>query len=283
MIDSIRLIIKIIEDSIYTPIDVDLVAEKAAISRFHLMRLWKSITGFGVAEYIRKRKLACCLTDLLHTTNTAEFISSKYHLGTERSFNRMFKNEFGITPKQWRKNPQQLSVVDAFNETLFLCIRGGVCFPTEQVVLPEIQLFGTEFKIESDNPNKSILLSNNAQDFFNTFQFNNAQYGYQDVTNNSQSKYFTGININQDTKITPQMISKRIPSHLFACFTYVGGHSLEDFSSDILKDMWKYIDSTWKDTTARFVESDFLLEIIDKSECNNDFMVYRLYFPIKKV
>jgi AraC family transcriptional regulator len=59
-----------------------------------------------LAGYIRSRKLAVSLDDLLKTNSTLFNIALDYGFEYEQSYRRAFKHEFGITPGEYRKAGQ---------------------------------------------------------------------------------------------------------------------------------------------------------------------------------
>jgi AraC family transcriptional regulator len=92
-----------IEKGIKDGINLNTLADKYALSERHLRRLFKFAFKQTLAGYIRSRKLAVSLGDLLKTDFTILDIALDYGFEYEQSYRRAFKREFGITPGEYRK------------------------------------------------------------------------------------------------------------------------------------------------------------------------------------
>ena len=104
-----------IEKNNLTDLNLDIISENVNVSKFHLLRIWKSTTSYGLMEYVRKRRIALTLNELMESNTSIEYISYKYKFGCERTYIRIFKEEFQITPSKWRKNPIPLNTLDIYN------------------------------------------------------------------------------------------------------------------------------------------------------------------------
>jgi AraC family transcriptional regulator len=92
-----------IEKGVKEGINLNTLAEKYALSERHLRRLFKFAFKQTLAGYIRSRRLAVSLDDLLKTNSTLFDIALDYGFEYEQSYRRAFKHEFGITPGEYRK------------------------------------------------------------------------------------------------------------------------------------------------------------------------------------
>ncbi|MCL2180596.1 MAG: glycoside hydrolase family 11 protein, partial [Treponema sp.] len=70
----------------------------------HLRLLFKSAFGQTIGSYIRSRKMAVSIEDLLGTDLNVLDIAYDYGLGYEQSYIRAFKREYGLTPGEMRKS-----------------------------------------------------------------------------------------------------------------------------------------------------------------------------------
>jgi transcriptional regulator GlxA family with amidase domain len=93
-----------VEKGIRAGINVDILAKKYSLSYRHLQRIFKSAFKQTLADYIRSRKLASSLDDLLKTNLKLFDIALEYGFGYEQTYIRAFKREYGITPGHLRKS-----------------------------------------------------------------------------------------------------------------------------------------------------------------------------------
>jgi AraC family transcriptional regulator len=101
--DLLENVLLDIEKGVKEGINLNTLAEKYALSERHLRRLFKFAFKQTLAGYIRSRKLAVSLDDLLKTNSTLFDIALDYGFEYEQSYRRAFKHEFGITPGEYRK------------------------------------------------------------------------------------------------------------------------------------------------------------------------------------
>jgi AraC family transcriptional regulator len=101
--DLLENILTDIEKGIKEGINLNSLAKKYALSERHLRRLFKFAFKQTLAGYIRSRKLAASIDDLIKTNFTLFDIALEYGFEYEQSYRRAFKHEFGITPGKYRK------------------------------------------------------------------------------------------------------------------------------------------------------------------------------------
>ncbi|RDK92774.1 helix-turn-helix domain-containing protein [Enterobacillus tribolii] len=92
-----------IENNLETKLDISVVAVKAGYSRWHLQRIFKSVTGQSLATYIRLRRLTASALMLRSSQETILSIAMRYHFDSQQSFSRTFKKHFGQAPQSYRR------------------------------------------------------------------------------------------------------------------------------------------------------------------------------------
>jgi AraC family transcriptional regulator len=92
-----------IEKGVKEGIYLNNLAEKYALSEGHLRRLFRFTFKQTLGSYIRSRKLSASLDDLQKKDFNILDIALEYGFEYEQSYRRAFKNEFGITPGEYRK------------------------------------------------------------------------------------------------------------------------------------------------------------------------------------
>jgi len=92
-----------VEKGIREDVRVNNLADKYTLSDRHLRRLFKFTFKQSLADYIRSRKLAESLKDLLNTDANLFDIALEFGFSYEQTYIRAFKREFGITPGDFRK------------------------------------------------------------------------------------------------------------------------------------------------------------------------------------
>lgn len=94
-------------DYIEAHLDTDIaladVAQAAGLSQWHFQRIFKALTNETLKTYIRSRRFAKALDQLLHTRLGILDIALAAGYDTQESFTRAFKTCFALTPNQYRK------------------------------------------------------------------------------------------------------------------------------------------------------------------------------------
>ena len=99
---SIRTAIDYIEEHLEDDISVQDVAEQVYLSPFFLQRGFSLMTGYGIGEYIRNRRLYQAAVDLRETEDKVIDIALRYCYETPESFTKAFSRFHGVTPSQVR-------------------------------------------------------------------------------------------------------------------------------------------------------------------------------------
>ena len=85
------------------------LAEELHYSRFYLARVFKADTGMTVRRYIRSRRLESAAAKLAETEQPVVEIALEAGYGSQQSFARAFRREYGCTPQEYRRTGVFLS------------------------------------------------------------------------------------------------------------------------------------------------------------------------------
>lgn len=94
--------IEYIEDNLDNKIELKELADKAFLSKYHFHRVFHSVVGEPVAEYIRKRRLKEAASELVTTDNKIVDIALKYQFSSQEAFTKAFKRIYGVPPREFR-------------------------------------------------------------------------------------------------------------------------------------------------------------------------------------
>lgn len=101
--NRIQNAIEFIEENLEEPLNIKDIAARAHFSPFHFQRLFQTISGYSVQEYIRKRRLTEAATILKETNMNILEIAISFQYGSQEAFTRAFESYFGMTPAKYRK------------------------------------------------------------------------------------------------------------------------------------------------------------------------------------
>ena len=109
---TIVAIMEHINHFIQFEISIDELAKKFFMSKYHLMRKFKQLTGYSIHQYILQKRLLLAKKLILNEVSMTE-ISSQSGFSDYTSFFRAFKKEFGVSPKNFVK---QKSIYKEFEQ-----------------------------------------------------------------------------------------------------------------------------------------------------------------------
>ena len=99
---SIRTAIDYMEEHLTDNISAQDVADRVYLSPFFLQKGFSLMTGYGIGEYIRNRRLYRAALDLKETDDKVIDIAFRYGYETPESFTKAFSRFHGATPSQVR-------------------------------------------------------------------------------------------------------------------------------------------------------------------------------------
>lgn len=110
--NNLQLIEKVlyyIDEHICEELTYERLAEVFGYSSFHFHKIFSSVTKLSITEYIRKRRLTMAHRLLCETTETVADICYKVGFNSIQTFNRAFKDTFGMQPLVARERQEKIT------------------------------------------------------------------------------------------------------------------------------------------------------------------------------
>lgn len=143
---SIRTAIDYMENHLEDDISAQDVAAQVYLSPFFLQRGFSLMTGYGLGEYLRNRRLYQAALDLQKTDEKVIDIALKYGYETPESFSKAFTRFHGATPSQVRGGA---AVKTFLPLTINISIQGGSQMDYKITTMFPFKVIG--FQREFDN------------------------------------------------------------------------------------------------------------------------------------
>lgn len=139
--------IEYIEENLSANIDFNLVAKKARCSSYHFQRLFSSLVGIPLSEYIRRRRITLAAMEIRNSDIKIIDIAIKYGYDSHSSFTRAFQVIQGVPPSKARFDGVVLMAYPPLN---FQFILKGVDAMRYQIVEKQsYKVFGMDI-VKSD-------------------------------------------------------------------------------------------------------------------------------------
>lgn len=101
-IDRLKSILIFIEENFQRPLTVEEAADVCGYSASHFMRWFRQVTGTSFIRYLNQFRLEKAFLELKNTDKTVLEISHETGFDNLSNFNRLFKKQFQMTPRELR-------------------------------------------------------------------------------------------------------------------------------------------------------------------------------------
>ena len=161
--EAIEQSLDFIEEHLAEEISTEELANIACLSSFYFQRLFKRLVSKPVQEYVKLRRLAKVIENLKDTDRRILDIAMDYGFSSHANFTRVFRETYGITPDEYRKDLPMLNTFDRPQVSMnYVLVDEGVPLVVGDIVLeiqrmtleqPERYLgFETEVNISEQTP-----------------------------------------------------------------------------------------------------------------------------------
>lgn len=276
--------INYIEQNLKSEIDGMQVSQHVCYSLYHFIRLFQSVTGFSPKSYIQQRRLTEAVNELRTTQKKVSEIAYDFQFGSPEVFNRAFKKQFGINPKEIRNGYPiaSLLLIQAITEeSLERTDRARHAAP-ELVHLEERTLVGISFFLPDDVPVNDLSkewgrLFREVESIphkIDPWRFYQLQF-WSDQQELGGMYFFTGVEVHKVENLNPLFVVKTIPPGNYLRFIHRGLSNKVGYT-------YHYIYNQFLPETSYLLSKPFNFEYygeLYKGACNEE-SESEIYIPV---
>ena len=144
VIAVLNRLVEFIEDHLTEEIDIAGLASRHGTTEYHLRRMFSSLAGLPVSEYIRRRRMAVAAADVLGDGDLLG-IAVRYGYGSTEAFNRAFRSVHGVGPGDVRRNGGPLRTQPQLR--FRLTVEGNTTMDTSIAERPAFRLVGHSARV----------------------------------------------------------------------------------------------------------------------------------------
>ena len=285
--DFLKNILFEIENSIRNGINLSFLSKKYTLSERHLRRLFKFAFKQPLAGYIRSRKLAASLDDVLKTKDNILDIALKYDFEYEHTYIRSFKQEFGITPGEVRKSGHVVKV----KPPLYLLDENSsgdvLLFGPDIVMVPKFQVIGKHYRVPFSaptpfGPEMAVKFWDNERKSIKAVKNQNVYIGISRNIVDNHTDYLTSIQVNNFDSIPQGFVAETFETSLCARFRYVGKFHYNELNRNTARELYSAIWDFFKNGKSGFVLTDDMLrfEKVDTRQYDGTHCQMEWFAPI---
>ncbi|MBR5049167.1 MAG: AraC family transcriptional regulator [Erysipelotrichaceae bacterium] len=150
---SIRKAINYMEAHLQDDISAQDVADQVYLSPFFLQRGFSLVTGCGIGEYLRNRRLYQAVLDLRNSDDRITEIAGRYGYETSESFARAFARFHGNTPSQVREGAGYRTFLPL---TVNISLNGGESMDYKIVPMFPFKVIGFEKVFDNETAYQEV-------------------------------------------------------------------------------------------------------------------------------
>lgn len=153
MIGDLNQLVEHIESQVSDELDVAALAASIGTTEYHLRRMFSSLVGMPLSEYVRRRRMTLAAADLV-AGEAVLATAVRYGYGSTEAFGRAFAAVHGVTPAEVRRSGGPLSTQQRLR--FRLTIEGKATMDTRIIDHPAFTLVGHSTRVplihEGANP-----------------------------------------------------------------------------------------------------------------------------------
>jgi AraC family transcriptional regulator len=103
MISALNRLVDLVEESLTGDFDVKDVARTLGTTEYHLRRMFSSLAGMPLSEYVRRRRMTVAAADVVRREQDLLSIAVRHGYGSTEAFGRAFRAVHGAGPGEVRR------------------------------------------------------------------------------------------------------------------------------------------------------------------------------------
>lgn len=139
MIEQLNRVVELVEANVGDEIDLAALARELGTTEYHLRRMFSSIAGMPVSEYVRRRRMTLAAADLRGDERLLD-IAVRYGYGSTEAFGRAFRAVHGAAPGEVRRDGGPLRTQPQLR--FRLSVEGNIPMHTRITDRPAFRLVG---------------------------------------------------------------------------------------------------------------------------------------------
>lgn len=285
--ETIAICLRYIEDNLYKKFSLDDIAMHCGMSKYHLHRMFKSLTGESLMEYVQSRKLSSSISELKDTSRRIIDIAMDYGFDYEQSYIRAFRKKFGFTPLKIRSEPVSLVIQEKLNVDDIMSVNNSVIYKPSFMFKQKFFLAGVKHKILSKSGDR--IANAYGREFFyqQSQQIKNpvdsqVYFGYTDWSDNDNGciYYMPSLQVHDLKQIPSNMEGIVIPAHNYVVFHFVGFFRPDDINGRQIGRLLVHMYSKWIFNSGYKFADTFRFEYINNHLCKDNYCELDIYQPI---
>lgn len=140
MISELNRLVDLVEEHLGEEFDVGEIAKSLGTTEYHLRRMFSSLSGMPLSDYVRRRRMTAAAADLVRGEGDLLDIAVRHGYGSAEAFGRAFRAVHGARPSDVRRDGGPLRSQPQLR--FRLKVEGNTTMDTRIVEHPAFRLIG---------------------------------------------------------------------------------------------------------------------------------------------
>jgi len=288
VIASLNQLVDFIEDNLADEIDLDRLAASLGSTEYHLRRMFSSLAGMPLSEYIRRRRMTVAVADIVGDGDLLG-IAVRYGYGSTEAFGRAFRAVHGASPADVRRDGGPLRTQPQLR--FRLTVEGNSSMDTRIANQPAFRLIGHSARVplihEGVNPHiQAFIASLPPEEHGRLKQLSDAEPAGllqvsadvdPDYAEGSELTYLHGVAVGDEAEAPDDLDVIEVPAGEWAVFRTEGPYP------EALQTTWAATATDWFPSNPWMLRpGPSIVAVLDRAE---DFSTAttELWLPVERV
>jgi AraC family transcriptional regulator len=251
VISALNRLVDLVEEHLTEDLDVNGLARALGTTEYHLRRMFSSLAGMPLSEYVRRRRMTVAAAAVVRGEDDLLSIAVRHGYGSAEAFGRAFRAVHGAGPGEVRRDGGPLRTQPQIR--FRLTVEGSIPMDTRIVDRPAFRLVGHAARVplihRGINPHIQHLIAALPQEeharlktLSNTEPAGLLQVSDDldpDSTEGSALTYLHGAAVSRDTPAPDDLHAIEVPAGRWAIFRTAGPYP------QALQETWAATATEW--------------------------------------
>lgn len=288
MIAELNRLVALVEDHLTDDLDLPGVASGLGTTEYHLRRMFSSLAGMPLSDYVRRRRMTVAAADVLGDGDLLG-IAVRYGYGSTEAFGRAFRAVHGASPGDIRRDRGSLRTQPQIR--FRLTVEGNTTMDARITDRPDFQLIGHAARVplihEGVNPHiQTFIASLPVEEHARLKAMSDTEPAGllqvsadvdPDYTEGSELTYLHGVAVADGTPVPDDLDAIEIPAGRWAVFRTEGEYP------SALQSAWAATATEWFPSNPwRLRPGPSIVSILDRAEAFSA-ATSELWLPVERV
>jgi len=287
VIAELNRLVELVERRLDDDLDVASLATELGTTEYHLRRMFSSLAGMPLSEYVRRRRMSVAVADVLGGGDLLN-IAVRYGYGSTEAFGRAFRSVHGVSVGEVKRDGGPLRTQPQLR--FRLTVEGNITMDTRIIDRPAFRLLGHATRVplihEGVNPHiqahiASIPAAEHARlkELGDTEPTGLLQVSADvdpDYTEGSELTYLHGVAVTDTASVPDDLDTVDVPAGTWAVFRTEGEYPAA------LQEAWAATATDWFPSNPwRLRAGPSIVAVLDRAD---DFSTAtcELWLPIER-